>query len=299
MNGVGMEQFDWSLVRCFLAVADKGSFSAAAKVLNISQPTIGRKIQQLENQLGVQLFQRETHGQSLTEQAGSLIANARLMKEAAARISMAADGQTESLSGVVRITASVIVSHYMLPSILAGIRRAEPEIELELSPSDSTENLLFREADIAVRMYRPTQLDVIARKVGKQSFGMFATKDYLNDRGRPETIEELLAHELIGFDRSEDLIAGMNAQGFPANRSSFGIRCDNQTVYRELIGAGCGIGVSALGIVDFDPNVERVLTWLEIPELPIWLTAHAALKSSPRIRRVYDLLADGLRQSTG
>jgi DNA-binding transcriptional LysR family regulator len=296
MNGLAMQDFDWTLIRSFLAVAETGSYSAAARALGISQPTVGRQMHDLEAQLGTPLFQRENRGHSLTSTGVDLLVHAKSMKSAAARLSLLAAGQAETLSGVVRITASVVVSHYVLPPILAHIMTQEPAIELELNPSDSTENLLFREADIAVRMYRPEQLDVITRKVGEQRFGMFATRSYLARRGTPKNFADLSDHDMIGLDRSDLLIRGMQAMGFPADRSLFKIRCDNQTVYRELIHAGCGIGVSAVNILALDAELEQVLPRIEIPPLPIWLTAPEALRSTPRIRRVYDLLAEGLRR---
>lgn len=220
------------------------------------------------------------------------------MKSAAARMSLLAAGQAETLKGVVRVTASVIVSHYILPPIFADIRRAEPEIELELNPSDATENLLFREADIAVRMYRPTQLDVITRKIGVQRFGLYATKSYLDRRGRPQSFADMMHHDMIGFDRSDLMIKGMAELGMDIDRSYFKIRCDNQTVYWELVAAGCGIGIAPLNIGGAKAGMERVLMDLPLPELPIWLTAPEALRTSPRIRRIYDLLAKGLNAVT-
>ena len=294
-----MRDFDWSLVQCFLAVAESGSFSAAARRLGLSQPTVGRRIHEIETRLGTPMFRRGRKGQELTETGLMMLEQARAMQAAAARLSLLAAGRRETLSGVVRITASVVVSHYILPPILAGIRQAEPEIELELHASDSTENLLYREADIAVRMYRPEQLDVITRKVGQLDFGLYAARAYLARRGRPRGTEDLRQHDLIGYDRSDLLIKGMRAQGFAVDRSAFALRCDNQTVYRELIRSGAGIGVAAVTVMAQDPEIERLLPETEIPPLPIWLTAPAALRSNRPIRRVYDLLARGLRRAVG
>ena len=294
-----MQNFDWTLIQSFLAVAENGSFSAAGRALNISQPTIGRQIQQLEHQLGTPLFQRDNRGHSLTVTGKSLIDHAQSMKASAAHMSLLAAAHSETLSGVVRITASVVVSQYLMPPILSHIRQQEPEIELELNPSDDTENLLFREADIAVRMYRPTQLDVITRKVGTQKFGLFGAKSYFERRGRPQNLKDILHHDMIGFDRSEAIIQGMQDNGVEVNRSFFKLRCDNQTVYYEAIRAGCGIGVFPLNIAGVDPLVEQVLPEVNVPDLPIWLTAPEALRTSSCIRRVYDFLAEGLTAVAG
>jgi DNA-binding transcriptional LysR family regulator len=294
-----MQDFNWSLVQSFLAVAEGGSFTAAARRLGISQPTVGRQIAELERQIGAPLFQRENRGHRLTDAGAELLGHAQAMKDSAAQMSLAAAGQSQVLSGTVRITASVVVSHYLLPAILANIRRAEPDIELELNPSDATENLLFREADIAVRMYRPEQLDVITRKVGAQKFGLYASRDFIAANGQPEIIEEFVRFDVIGYDRSDLMIQGMRAMGIKADRSHFAIRCDNQTVYVEMVRAGCGIGVVAENVAASYGGLVRVLPDVAIPDLPIWLTAHEALRSSPRIRRVYDMLADGLIRVAG
>ena len=294
-----MSGFDWDLIRTFLEVEKTGSFSAAGRELGLSQPTVGRQIQELEAQLGASLFQRKNRGHSLTEVGVGLLEHAKEMKLAASQLSLLAAGQAEKLKGTVRITASVVVSHYLLPPILSYIRAVEPEVELELHPSDTTENLLFREADIAVRMYRPEQLDVITRRVGTHRFGLYATRGYLLEHGVPKDLNDLMGHDFIGYDRSDLMIKGMREMGITVDRSFFSIRCDNQTVSMELLREGCGIGVAPTLIAERDPWLERVLPELEIPELPMWLTAHKALRNTPRIRRVYDLLADGLQAVAG
>ena len=291
--------FDWTLIQTFLAVAETGSFTAAARETGSSQPTVGRQMQELERQLGAALFRRQNRGHRLTEAGTRLLAHASDMKEAAARLSLEAEGQAEVLQGVVRITASVVVSHYLLPPIFARIRAAEPEIELELNPTDATDNLLYRDADIAIRMYRPEQLDVITRRVGAQRFGIFATRAYLARRGTPQFITDLPSHDFIGYDRSDLMIRGMRQMGLAASRSMFAIRCDNQSVYIEMLKAGCGLGVAPINIAGSDPDLVRILPDIAIPDLPIWLTAHEALRHAPRIRRVYDLLAEGLADVAG
>lgn len=294
-----MQNFDWGLIQTFLAVSQHGSFSAAARETGISQPTVGRQVQELEHQLGTAIFKRENRGHRLTEAGAALLEHAQSMQASAARLRLAAAGRSMALSGVVRITASVVVSHYLLPGILAQIRAAEPEIELELHPSDDTENLLFHEADIAVRMYRPQQLDVITRKVGTQRFGIYATREYLQVHGIPRHLQDIMAHSFIGYDRSDLMIRGMRDMGIMVDRSAFSVRCDNQTVYLELLRAGCGLGVAPINIAGRDADLQRVMPELQIPELPIWLTAHEALRTAPRIRRVYDILAEGLAQVAG
>ncbi|WP_299637090.1 LysR family transcriptional regulator [uncultured Ruegeria sp.] len=286
---------DWSLIQCFLAVAETGSLSAAARHLNRSQPTLGRQVQNLEDELGVSLFDRHARGLKLSESGSQLLPMAQQMHSAMTAFSLAAAGQSQQLEGSVRITASVFASHHLLPPILADIRRQEPTIQLELVATDTTENLLYREADIAVRMYRPAQMDIISRYLGDVPLCFCAARSYLDRMGRPKTPEEIFTHDLVGFDANQEIIKAMREKGWPASRDSFATRCDLQSAYWELIRAGCGIGFSQVQVAEADPDVEILPLDVDIPILPVWLAAPQAMRQTPRIRRVWDLLAEGLK----
>lgn len=285
---------DWSLIQSFLAVADAGSLTRAASFLSVSQPTLGRHISQAETALGVSLFTRVRHGLQLTEAGHELLAAAREMHAAAARLSLKAAGQGQALTGVVRITASIMMSCEILPTIIAGLRLEEPAIEIELHASDITDNLLFHEADIAVRMYRPLQDSVITRHIGDMETGLYASTTYLERRGVPKSPAELLSHDWVGYDRSDLIIQEMSAAGWQVDRSFFGTRCDDYAAHWHLVKAGCGIGSTQVSIAERTPNVVRLVPDMQIPTLPVWLTAPEALRQTPRIRRVYDYLATAL-----
>ncbi|OIQ44745.1 MAG: LysR family transcriptional regulator [Roseobacter sp. MedPE-SW] len=286
---------DWSLIQSFLAVADCGSLSAAARQLSRSQPTLGRHIQSLEADLNQRLFERHPRGLQLSQAGTALLPMAREMQSQMYRLSLHAAGQSEELAGTVRITASVFAAHHLLPPILADIRQEEPGIELELVPSDESENLLFRAADIALRMYRPTQLDVITQHIADLSLGIFAAKSYLARRGTPKTIDEFWHHDLVGYDSNDLILNTMRQMGWQADRSAFAMRCDNQTTYWELVRAGCGIGFCQSTVARADDCVAELDLGVNIPALPVWLTAHSAMRETPRIRRVWSLLAKALK----
>ncbi|MFN4192804.1 MAG: LysR substrate-binding domain-containing protein, partial [Tabrizicola sp.] len=197
---------DWSLIRSFLAVAEAGSLSAAARTTGTSQPTLGRHIHAIEAALEVPLFTRTALGLTLTEAGEALLPAARAMQAAAAELALTARGRAEGLAGTVRITASRVVSHSILPPILARLRAEEPGIQIDLVPSDTTENLLFGEADIALRMYRPTQPDLVARQIGALPLGLYAARSYLDRRGRPASTDDLMGHDFIGQDRMDQII---------------------------------------------------------------------------------------------
>ncbi|KZM47921.1 LysR family transcriptional regulator [Labrenzia sp. OB1] len=285
---------DWAYIRSFLAVAETGSLTAAAKKTGQSQPTLGRHVRAAEEALGTQLFVRTTGGLELTEAGLTLLEPARAMAEASARLMTLSAGRDARLSGTVRITASNVVSHYLLPDIIADLRQSEPDIEVELVPSDTSESLIFREADIAVRMYRPTQLDIVTRKVSDHPIALYASKDALIRHGNPQSFEELAALDFVGFDRSDMIIRTMRALGFPVDRHFFAVRCDDQAVYWELVRKGCGVGAMQTIIGDADAEVERLDFQPELPSLPVWLAAHSALHKIPRVKLVWDYLASRL-----
>ncbi len=286
---------DWNLVRSFLAVAENGTLAAAAAHLGISQPTLGRHIDALERDIGVVLFARGRRGMTLTEPGLSLVDEARAMQAEADRFSLKAAGNVQALSGTVRITASEIVSTYILPPVLARLANAEPEIQIELVPSNMVENLLSRDADIAVRMFRPVQNDVIARKTNELGMGTYAHEDYLRRFGTPQTTQEFMRHRLVGMDRSNLIIDGMRNLGITALRDQFAIRTDDQVAYWELVKAGAGIGFAAHFLAAGQPGIRRILHDVEIPALPIWLASHQELKTSLRIRRAMDFLYQNIK----
>jgi DNA-binding transcriptional LysR family regulator len=292
-----MEQIDWSLIQSFLAVAETGSLSAGARKTGQSQPTLGRHIQTLEQSLDAPLFDRYSRGLTLTETGAKLLPMARQMRDTMNQIALTAAGQSQQLEGTVRITASVFASHHLLPMILAHIRATEPAIQLDLVPSDTTENLLFREADIAVRMYRPTQLDIVTRHIADLKLGVFAARSYLDRAGRPHSMKDILGHDIVGYDRNDLIVHTMNAMGWEISRDDFAVRCDNQATYWELVRAGCGIGFSQSSIGRADPDIEELAFEIDIPPLPVWLAAHQSMRQTPRIRRVWDLLVEGLKRA--
>jgi DNA-binding transcriptional LysR family regulator len=289
-----LASLDWSLVQAFLAVAETGSLSAASKVLGSSQPTLGRQVAALEAALGAELFRRHPRGLSLSGAGEALLPAAEAMRAAAARMALAAAGEDRGLDGTVRITASVIVSHFVLPPVLARLRRTAPGISIDLVASDSSENLLFREADIAVRMYRPRQLDMVTRHVADIPLGLFAATSYLDRVGRPADTDALLALDWVGYDRDELMIRGMRAAGWSVDRDFFSVRTDDQAGHWQLVRAGCGVSATQLPIGLADPLVERLLPEVPLPTVPCWLTAHEALRRTPRVALVWDALAEAL-----
>lgn len=285
---------DWTLWRSFLAVMSEGSQSAAARKLSLSQPTLGRHIEALEQALGTPLFTRALRGLDPTPTARRLFTQVNEAAHALAEARLLAEGASESLTGTVRLTASLVTSHYTLPPILRRLRASHPDIQIEIVPSDSAENLLMREADIAIRMFRPTQLDLITRKIGISPLVACAHQSYLDRRGAPQSPDALTGHDLIGFDRSDLLILMARQMGFDLARADFALRTDSQTLFWELAKAGNGICFAQTRIIADTPGMMPLLPGFRIPPLEVWLTTHKELFANRRIRAIYDRLADEL-----
>jgi DNA-binding transcriptional LysR family regulator len=281
---------DWNLIRSFLAVADAGTLLAAAKKSRVSQPTIGRHIDELEAAIGVTLFVRGRSGMALTEAGLSLLADARAMAAEADRFSLKAAGRSADVSGTVRITASNVVATYILPPILAALKNAEPGIDIELVPSNTVANLLARDADIAIRMVRPVQNDLIAMKVNALAMGVHAHQTYLAVFGEPQDVEALYHHRLVGYDRDPLILNAMAAMGLRNDRHMFTFRTDDQVAYWELVKAGAGIGFGSRFLARQTPGMKTIMHDLKIEALPMWLASHQELKTSLKIRKVMDFL---------
>lgn len=293
--GGSLSRLEWSLVQTFVAVAESGSLSEAARRLGISQPTAGRQIKQVEDALDVTLFNRQARGLTLTDTGLALLPHARAMSEGMHALRLAAAGRTERLSGPVRITASVFTAHHHLPPILARLRQEEPEITIDLVANDRSDNLLYREADIAVRMYRSEQLDIVTRHLGDLELGLFASRSYLERTGMPQTFSDVWGRDLVGYDQSDMILRGMRQYGLEAQRDWFATRCDHHAVYWELVRAGCGIGFAQTCMGRSDPDMVQLFPEVPLPSLPVWLAAHEAVRTTPRIRRVWEALSEGLQ----
>jgi DNA-binding transcriptional LysR family regulator len=290
-----MNTFDWSLVRTFLAALSQGSLLGAARILRISQPTVGRHIAELESQLGTVLFERTGRGLVPTATALQLAEAARGMEASALELTRKLTGTQSQTTGTVRITASVPVAVQLLPPLLARMRLALPDIQVELVSSNQVSNLLRREADIAVRMVRPDQSTLVAKKIGDVTLGAFAHRAYLARKSAVKKPADILTLDLIGSDTDTSIIQGFQSLGFTIAREAFAFRSDDFIVQWRAVQAGLGVGFLADYMVRTDTDIVRVLPGqLKIPPLPMWLAVHREIRTNPRIRAVFDFLAEGL-----
>jgi DNA-binding transcriptional LysR family regulator len=285
---------DWRALQDVVTVAQTGSLSAAARRLNISQPTVGRRIEQLEEQLGALLFNRTTQGLSLTRVGESIINHARRMEEEALAIERTATGANQQLQGNVRISLIEDLGISWLPKKLSIFHDEFPQLAIDVNIDNRDVNLLRREADIAVRLARPEQPDLICRKVGALQMGLYASKDYLKKNGTPERITDLKQHYHVGFD--EDMGRSPQVQKLESlfNPDQIRHRSNSHIEMTEATRASLGCGVLSCFIADSYPDLQRLLTRFIYHEREIWLVTHADISSSARIRAVFDFLAEAL-----
>ena len=287
----------WDLYRSFLEVLRTGSLSAAARTLGLTQPTVGRHIVQLERSLGRKaLFTRSQTGLIATSTALGLRPHAEAMAAAAAAFIRASSGSVDQATGAVRITASEIVGGEVLPAILARFHDNQRGIQIELALSNQTEDLLRRDADIAVRMVAPAQQALVAKRVGKIFLGFHAHRRYLESRGVPQRPEDLQHHTLIGFDRPTPFLQNLQAFGRPLTRDLFGFRSDSDLAQLAAIRAGVGIGVCQYGVARRDPDLVAVLAKEFSMGLELWVVAHEDQKKTERIRLMFDHLVAALAE---
>ncbi len=285
--------FDWNQARAFLATVEEGSLSKAARALGQTQPTLGRQVMALEEELGVTLFERIGRSLVLTQAGLELLDHVKAMREAASRIALTASGQSQAIEGKVRITASDVMSAHILPPVLKQIRKAAPLLEIDIVAANDIRDLQLREADIAIRHVRPEQPDLIAKLIGEASGRFYASRSYLEEHGRPKSLEEMAERDFIGLGDNGRLIEHLQPL-ISLSLDNFKVGSESGVVAWELARNGLGIIVMSDKVAMNLHDMEQVLPDVEPFMFPIWLTVHRELHTSRRIRLVYDLLADFL-----
>ena len=292
MANLSSDAFDWALIKSFLAVLDAGSLMGAARRLGAQQPTLSRHVAELEAQLGAPLFERTGRGVTPTAAALAIADAARHMQDGAHALARGIAKSRDLTPGTVRLSTSDVAAVWLIPAVLVRLQAEEPGIQIELVASNALTNLLRREADIAVRMVRPVQSSLIARKLGEIPIVAAAHLDYLAVAGTPREPADLLRHRLVGLDRDETMTRGFASMGFPVARQQFGLRTDDQVAYGRLVAEGAGIGFVAAYNIGHWPGVVRLLPQLAIAPLPCWLAVHREIRGNRLVRRVYDFLAE-------
>ena len=293
MNFAAMT-FDWNQARAFLVTAETGSFSAAARALHMTQPTLGRQVAALEQALDLVLFERIGRRLELTPAGRDLLEHMRAMGEAANRVSLAASGHADSVAGDVTVSVTDMFAHYVMPAIVADLRRVAPQIRLRILASNQLSDLQRREADIAVRHVAPTQPELISRKVREGYGRLYAHRDYIARFGPFDTLASLADVDFIGIGDEQEMLGYMQAWGLPITGANMRVLTDGGLTGWELVRAGLGVTAMMDDMAARFPDIEVVAADLAPVPVPYWLTTHRELHTSKRIRLVYDRMAEML-----
>jgi len=284
-------KFDWNRARAFLVTAEEGSLAAAARALDMTQPTLGRQVAALEREIGVDLFSRRGRGLELTPSGMKLVEHVRTMGDAANQFSLSATGKSDIIEGNICVTSTELLSTFILPPMIQKLRQLEPGIEIEIISTNDESNLNRREADIAIRSFRPSQPELIVKKLFDAKGHLYAATTYLQRLGNPRSIAELNNANFIDIEKSGRLLSLLNAQGFNLSPHNFPVITKNHNVLWELVKHGVGICGMLEEIGDSEPLVEQVVVPSLAPiTVEVWLVTHKELRTNRRVRRVFDFL---------
>ena len=289
-----MDYLDWNQLKAFLETAETGSLSAAARKLGLTQPTLSRQVAAIEQRMGVTLFERVGKAMALTPTGLDLLEHARAMGAAAEALQLAASGRSQVVGGVVSVSATDVVATHLLPPLVRQLREKEPGIVIEVISSDALSDLLRREADIAIRHVKPEQPDLIARLIREAEANFYASEDWVRDHGHPHHAEEATHLPFVGSDRSGKYLAYLRQHGLPLSEANFSCYADHSKAHWALVRNGMGIGAMIDEIAHETPGIIRVLDGVPPLRFPIWLVTHRELRTSLRIRVVFEALAQGL-----
>ncbi|MCZ8220506.1 MAG: LysR family transcriptional regulator [Acidovorax sp.] len=289
-----MNNLDWNQLKAFLETAETGSLSAAARKLGLTQPTLSRQVAAIEQHMGVTLFERVGKAMVLTPTGLDLLEHARAMGTAAEALGLAATGRSEAVGGVVSVSATDAVAAYLLPPIVQRLRDQEPGIAVEVVSSNALSDLLRREADIAIRHVKPEQPELIARLVREAQANFYASEEWVATYGHPRSAEEAAHLPFVGSDRNGRYLEYLRQYGLNLSEDNFSCYSDHTVAHWALVRQGMGIGAMMKEIARKTPGMVRVLDDLPPVRFPIWLVSHRELRTSRRIRVVFEALAEGL-----
>jgi len=289
-----IKNLPWEWIQSFAVVAKLGSLSKAAVALNTSQPTLSRHMAGLEKEIGTTLFDRSTQGLKLTSSGEKLVEYGESMQQAAEQFTRIASGTVMSLAGNIRISANEVVGLYYLPAVIAKFKQKYPEVSVEIDVSNKTTSINQRDTDIALRMFRPTQPDLVVKRLPDIKLRAVASKEYLAEYSEPKSLQELSDHRLIGFDRDLQFIKTIKALGWPLFENEFTSKTDFLPLQIELARKGLGVTVTHEYLLKEFTELQAILPDLTLPNLEFWLVCHADVQHNRRIRVMMDFLAEHL-----
>ena len=290
--------FDWNQLKAFLATAETGSLSAAARQLGLTQPTLGRQVSAIEQRMGVTLFERSGKAMALTPTGLDLLEHARAMGAAAQALGLAAAGRSQEVAGIVAVSAIDIVAVHLLAPLVQRLREREPGIAIEVISSNAMSDLLRREADIAIRHVKPEQSDLIARLIRTATAGFYASQSYILAHGHPRSAKDAADLPFVGSDRSGGYLRYLQQHGLSLLETNFSSYAESALANWAMVQRGLGIGTMMDDIASMTPGMVRVLDDVPPVRFPMWLVTHRELRTSRRIQVVFEALANGLAPAT-
>ena len=286
---------DWDDLHTVLAISRHGTLSAAARALQLTQSTVGRRLDNLQQRLGVILLQKTPSGYVTTEACTHILANLERMEQEALSVATSIGGQDTRLTGSVRVTTvEVLATHFIAPS-LTGLRQHYPGLTVELDTDTRSLSLSRREADIAIRLVRFEQHDVMVRKIATMGFGLFVSPDYLARRGEPDFSNGCAGHDLVTVQEDQLHLPEARWLTDHASRAMIAIRSNSRAVLLRC--AQAGLGLTCLPLYMADAGLIRLTPPIADPQRDIWIGVHKDIRRSPRIRVVVDHLVRALQAS--
>jgi DNA-binding transcriptional LysR family regulator len=292
-----MNNINWDGLRYFLVAAEAGSLSSAAKALNSNQPTVGRHIDALENTLGVKLFQRSVKGISLTEEGQAVFEQAQKIQHSVVKIQRVVQGGEDHASGTVRLSLPEGLGQELLIPALDKFYKAYPDVKLIFNVSATTANLTQGEADIAVRLFRPEEADLVIKHLGEMNIGLYASKKYEKNHGLPDRLKDLRQHKVITYG---DHLSILPENQWLLNHSEESLRilCSDSTVTRfKATTSGIGISLQPEVLAQTNKNLIRLFKAANLPAHNVWMVYHKDLRHMSRIRAVVDFISNYLTKA--
>ncbi|MEP0357441.1 LysR family transcriptional regulator [Paraglaciecola sp.] len=283
--------FDWNNAKAFIYTAEAGSLSLAAKKMGVSQPTMGRQVAALEESLNLPLFERTKNKLLLTPKGRIIFEQLKQMQTLASETTLKAEGLSHNIQGSVTLSVNQLDAIYRIPSFISKFRQEQPSIQVQLNVSNLKSDLLEREADIAIRNVRPSEENLIARKLKTESIFFYGTPKLLS-KYDTENDKALSNIQVIGFEDSAYFISYLDEKGWAIADKNIAIKSDFQPFHIEMAKQGLGVAVLPQSIGDSIPELAQAFKNLgSVFELELWLVCHQELRSSRKIRYLFDFIS--------
>lgn len=290
---------DWDLCKTFVAVADTGSFTGAARRLHSSHPTVSRKIAALEAQLGTRLVARAADGLALTADGRTLREHAEAMAAAALRAETAVSAGGHKARGTVKLSiGATLASHWLMPRLPAFLR-AHDHIQFEIITHPFPASVRRREADVVLRPFDSGEENLVGRKVGRLGTGFYASREYAGGRSLPERRGEWKGHSVIGFADQASNAQLARWSDVVTRQARVVMRCSSQGDMLAAVRAGLGISALSCFVAESYPDLVRVAPQKLASVADLWLLAHPDLVELPAVRAVVDFVAECARSDRG